>query len=471
MTIANDIISYRTPNIDQYLAEGVLLEDFDEYGFTPLIETAITRQPKTAKLLLEKGAKIDTPDSTGRTALFWAVDNDDLELAQLLLKNRANPNSYTRAGMPLLVNPVLRGQANLKQLLYQFGAKVDFALDYIYAKLIGHRYELKGMVDIVNHQDEFVEINYEGFILEFSVALIKQALQRFTTSFSTRQYRAKFSLIRPLIDALGLADKLLYLQRQSPLIKLDLVQLQQCLLAPMLVLPAASEGHAIGFIRYNNYLAKIDRGEQALREGSVNIYKITRPENFDVAFLRDFLFQKQPQSFFHQDVNQRLGLQLITQMAVPRQIVGNCSWANMQALFPVAYVFMTEQITNTEVHREALDLFNVWVEWDKDRALDECIQRFEGAGRLRQATYATIIGAVLFQSCNADNPKHLERAEKILKILTKPDFEYVLQSYYSVYCTQSLTRLGNNLLKILELVGINSGLDVHPIATGLKKRT
>ena len=470
MTIANDIISFRVPDFDKYLAAGELLDDFDEYGFTPLIETAITQQPKTTQLLLSRGVDVNKPDSTGRTALFWSVDNADLELTQLLLNHDADPNAYTRAGMPLLVNPLLRSQTNLKQALYKKGANIDFALDYIYAKLLGHRFELKGMVDIVNAQKEFVEINYEGFILEFSVALMRNALQRFTTSFSTRQYRGYFANIRHMINAFGIADKLLKLQRQSPLIKLDLAQLQSYIVSPLLILPAASQGHAIGFVKYQDWFAKIDRGENALKEGSVSVYEIRRPEQFTGAFLRRFLFEKQPREFFHHEINQQLGLALVAKMPIAQQIVGNCSWANIQAIVPVTQVLLSGKLTEQWMHQEAMQLFDQWVDWDRDRALDECIQRFHLASTQRKATYADMLGAVLFQACDASQPKHLERAEKILKILTLPEFEYILKSYYAVYCTQRLTRLGNNLLKILDFCGINPELEVHPIATGLKKR-
>ena len=58
MTIANDIISRRIPDFDLYVREGELLDDIDEYGFTPLIEAAITRQPPIAELLIERGVDI-----------------------------------------------------------------------------------------------------------------------------------------------------------------------------------------------------------------------------------------------------------------------------------------------------------------------------------------------------------------------------------------------------------------------------
>src|SRR5262245_25084398 len=114
MSIANDIIRCRVPDFDFYLREGESLDDIDEYGFTPLIETAITHQPHIAELLLARGVDVNKPDVTGRTALHWAVDNADMELVLLLLEQGADPNAYTRSGLCVLVYPVLRAQGPLK---------------------------------------------------------------------------------------------------------------------------------------------------------------------------------------------------------------------------------------------------------------------------------------------------------------------------------------------------------------------
>ncbi|KTD24515.1 Dot/Icm T4SS effector AnkH/LegA3 [Legionella maceachernii] len=474
MTIADDIISSRMPDFDHYLNQGESLDDIDEYGFTPLIECAIIGQVDIAQQLLIRGANVNKGDVTGRTPLHWAADNNNLELAELFLQHGADPNAYTSSGLSILVYPVLRGYDNLKHLLYQYGAKLDFALDFINAKLLGHRYELKGYVDIVNAQNEFIELNYEGFMLEFTVAVVKDSLRRFTSSYSTRHLRDHFSLIYPIMDAFTVAGELLKLQHN---LSVNLGETNKPILArilqqsPMLILPAASKGHALGFIRYKEWWAKIDRGENSLREGTVNIYRITNPKVFDIRFLQDFLYKRQPRRYFHQVINQKLGLIPFAKMPISPQITGNCSWANVQAIVPVAYALQQlSQATNQEFDAHtAIRLYDDWVEWDKDRALDECIHRFYLANPIRKASFAAMLGAVLFQACDYGKAYHVKRAEKILTILTLPEYYYILQSYLEAYCIKRLTRRGNNLLKLLDDCGVNPNIGVTPIATGLKE--
>ncbi|BCA94563.1 hypothetical protein TUM19329_09240 [Legionella antarctica] len=467
MTIASDIISHRMPEFEAYLREGDSLDDIDEYGFTPLIECAITRQVKIAEQLINHKVDVNKPDVTGRTPLHWAVDNNDLEMARLLLTHGADANAYTRNGLAVLVYPVLRGQDSLKHLLYQFGAKLDFAQDFINAKLLGHRFELQGDVDIVNAKGEFIELDYEGFILEFTVAVVKDSLRRFISSYSTRHLRDYFPFIHNIMDAFTDAAELLQYQHQPRLNEIHIKRIGDLLKSPMLILPAASRGHALGFVRFHQWWAKIDRGENSLKEGSANIYRITRPEALTTQFIQDFLYKKQNRRYFHHVINQQLGLLPIAQLPISPQISGNCSWANVQAVVPVAYAM--QELSNVDNFNPdgAMHIHDEWVEWDKDRALDESIQRFYIASPERKASIVAMLGAVLFQACDHGIALHLERAEKILSIMILPEYYYVLKSYLDEYCIKRLTRKGNNLLKLLDDCGVNPNIGINPIATGL----
>lgn len=471
MSLANDIISRRMPDFDKYLKRGDSLDDLDEYGFTPLIEAAITRQTDIAEALLKRGVNVNKPDPSGRTPLHWAVDNNDLELAKLLLRHNANPNAYTRAAMPVLAFPVLRSQDKVKHLLYQHGARLDFAQDFIQAKLIGHRFELQGDVDIVNAEGEFIEVDYEGFILEFTVAILKDSLRRFTSSFSTRHLRDYFPAVHKIMDAFDVAADILKLQHHAQITDKERTVLKHCLDQELQIYPVASRGHAFSFIRFHQWLAKIDRGENSLKEGSVNIYRITRPDEFDVNFLQNIMLRKQSRGFFHQQINQILGLMPLAQLPMTTQIAGNCSWANIQAIVPVAYTLLQLKEIEHVSGDEGFYLYDEWLNWDQDRALEQCLHRFYLIDEKRKASYASMLGGVIFQALNYERPHDVERAEKILEILTKPEYYYILDSYLEEYCIKRLTRRGNNLLKLMDDCGYNPNIGVSPIATGLRERS
>src|SRR6185312_11679945 len=173
MSLAHEII-YGTPaGVSQRIEYGADVNEMDPYGFTPLIEAAIVNSVEIAEILINNGAEIDGPDVTGRTALHWAADNNNVPLCKLLLEHEANPNTYSRGGQSVLVYPLLRKQQTLKKLLYQYGASLNFAQDYINTKLLGHRFHLVGQVDIVDNTDRFIELNLEGFFLECTISIVQ----------------------------------------------------------------------------------------------------------------------------------------------------------------------------------------------------------------------------------------------------------------------------------------------------------
>ena len=69
---------------------------------------------------------------------------------------------------------------------------VEFAKDFINAKLLAHRYELQGHVDIVDKTKTLIEIDFEGFYLEFTVEAVHDSLQDFRNNFGARHLRKYF---------------------------------------------------------------------------------------------------------------------------------------------------------------------------------------------------------------------------------------------------------------------------------------
>ena len=112
MPISETIIYGSLQDVKKDLLQQEPLNQIDNYGYTPLVQTAIVNDLEKTRCILEAGADVNMPDLTGRTALHWATENNNLALCELLLKNKANPNAYTTAGQSVLVIPLLREQKN-----------------------------------------------------------------------------------------------------------------------------------------------------------------------------------------------------------------------------------------------------------------------------------------------------------------------------------------------------------------------
>ena len=454
MTLADEIIQGRTPQFAAYVQAGDSLDDIDEYGFTPLIETILMHRPELTKELIKLGVNINKPDMAGRTALQWAVDNEDKTLLELLLQHQADPNNYTLQGFSALVYPVLRQDEPIKQLLLKHGANLNFAQDFIAAKLLGHRFSLTGTADLVTPHGDMIEIDYEGFVLEFTVGIIKNSFTRFIHHFAAREWRDELLLATQMIQALTNADKLLRCQRWLKPNRRFHNELAAMLDMELLILPAASSGHAMGFIKYKDWLIKIDRGENSIKEGSVNVYEIGKTYAFDVDFLDSFMFRRQARQFFHEGIHEILALKKIATLPMSAQIAGNCSWANMEACIAVSHwVLSSYPDANLERRKSGL-FYQAWLKWDQDRAIEEIINVFPKASKPRQISLASMLAAVLFQYLNAEILADTDRAERILKLIVQEKLVYILQSYLDIYCqTGQKTFHGDNLLQLLDNCG------------------
>lgn len=458
-SFANEILFGTLEGVERSVQMGADIEETDEYGFTPLIEAAIANKVDVAALLLEYGADINRADTTGRSALHWAVDNHNIDLCQLLLANKANPNAYTTAGQPVLVYPLLRQQQALKKLLYQYGAKVNFAQDFVQVKLLGHRYELIGCVDIVNVDGRFIEIDYEGFFLEFTLDVIFHSLQRYKNNFSSRHLRSFFENLQKIIQAFANAQALLKYQRYTIDIKQHQHSIDALLDQEILLLPVAYEGHAIALIKYKDWLIRCDRGENSRREGTVVIYQLQNTQAWDTDFCKQLIFSRQSRDFLTKIIHRVLDLKPIASLPIPAQIIGNCSWANIEASIPAMFFILqldsAKKSHSMQMHQlYALDFYQAWHQWDKDRALEECIQEFHYASKARQVSKATLLATILFQRASQFF-KNLNFAENILKILNLPDHRYLLKAYVEVYCKLNNTPAGKSFLALLDIFGVN----------------
>ncbi len=459
ITLTDEILKQDKDGVLKLLQAGEPVNEIDIHGFPPLTEAAIVNDYDIAKLLIEYGADVKMKDLVGGTALQWAVENNNIPLCQLLLDHGADPNAYSKSGQPILVQPLLRRRQNLKELLYRAGADLKFAQDYINAKLIGHRFELVGRVDMVNHKDVFVEMDFEGFILEFTLSVIFDSLTQFKNNFAARSLRPYFDAIQAIVEAFAVACELNRYQQYLANKNIDKYtpRLEMLVKNPLLLLPVGYEGHAITFVKYGNLLAKCDRGANSLRHPSVEIFHIGRPSAFNIDFLKTLLYKRQNLRFVTDGVVRMLGLTPVNAIHLPSQLTGNCSWANVEASIPTMLFMLWLQQhpkqPETAVNRArklALSIYKQWLEWDKDWALHQCVEGFYDATPTRKAAKAAVLAAVLAQTCRYTNPGDINRANKILEVLTTSNYTYVLQSYLRVF---QGTAVGKNIQELHDLYG------------------
>jgi len=94
----------------------------------PVADAAEHGQGALVRELLAKSADVNAAQVDGMTALHWAVNNDDVETAGLLVKSRANVNATNRYGVPPLSIACTNGNAAMVRLLLGAGADANASL-------------------------------------------------------------------------------------------------------------------------------------------------------------------------------------------------------------------------------------------------------------------------------------------------------------------------------------------------------
>lgn len=455
LSLADAILQEDFNAVRQMLSYGVDVNEIDEYGFTPLIETAIIDNIELTRLLLNHGADPNKQDVTGGTTLQWAAENNNLLMCKLLLENRANPNAYNFSGQPVLVMPMLRRQTKLRQLLIGAGADQMFAQDYINTKLLGHMFELIGMADIVDPHNQFVDVDFEGFYLEVTMGLISEALAQFQNHFAARQLRKYAGLSQYIVEAMQRTSQLIKYQQY----RVDISKYQQQITANIrqepVIIPVGYEGHAITFIKRGDVWVKCDRREDSRLYDNVMFYRIRNMQNATPDFIKSLIYKKQNDDFINNQIDKILGLEPITELKIEAQISGNCSWANVEACIPALFFLVMMQMSNDTqalAHYKTLSLnyFHRWREWNKDRSLNFCIQSYNEGDAVRKACKAEILAAILFQRCKPNTRVGSDRIELILSILLKSPYEYILQNYLRIYYYESYTEEGRQFFELLK---------------------
>jgi len=463
MSLADAIIYGNAGQVKEVIAQGALLEEIDPYGYTPIIETAIVDSIEKAKILIDAGAKVDFSDLTGRTALIWAAENNNYDLCKLYLEHGADPNAYTRAGQPVLAMPLLRKHEKVKQLLYTHGAKLTFAQDFINGKLLGHRFELEGRVDVLDHEGCFIEIELEGFYLEFSLAIVVESLLNFKNNFGGKHLQQYFDYLDVVIHGLHNANELIKYQHYLTQLKKVEPRINNLLKFKPLVIPVIYSGHAINYIWFGSLLVRCDRGAFGRDNGTVIVYKMARPGKMNANFIKNLIYERQDTRFIDEVMIDALGLEPIHILPVTEQVSGNCSWANVEAVLPamlfLLFLNKTGEITPETLSQSqdlAMGFYDEWVGWDKKRALSFCLQSFRRSGVARKATKASLLTGILFQKYDFEIKEDRLRADRIIHIFRKhPEYMPILKAYAEVFQYEKENDLFKNFMKFMDFYDLD----------------
>lgn len=459
MTLANVILHGSREELINALQTKPDVNLLDEYGYTPLIECVIQNDLEKAKLIVGAGADINQADLTGRTALHWAVSNSNALLAEWLLSMKANPNAHNLSGEPVLVKPLLQNEVRLKLALVNQGASFQFAYDYIHAKLLGHRYELIGSVDIASPDDIFIEVDYEGFYLDASLRLIAFSLKNFRENYEARYIEPWFDDIDAIILALKKSCELLQFDHYLTNYRDYSSKILSLLSADTLILPMSQEGHAFTIIKSGSLLAICDRaflGNELENQSGIEVFYINRPLGFKPSLVMPLVFEKQHIKHIKRILKKELLLKPIATIDMPRQRIGNCSWANVEAIIPVLFFMLqmnakNQSNTQARIIIDSIELFQRWQLWEKERALHFFLDQLGNASRSRKASIAALLAGLMFQTCSAENPNDIARAKKIIGQLKKYQLDFVFDTYIEYYRKKNPTAAGRNLEKLLEI--------------------
>jgi len=144
--------------INVHLLDGTERSDFyheDKKG-TLLHLTAWYNLPISAKILLEKGARVNAKDTEGRTPLEVAVNRYDVNtypVQRVLIENKANMNFYVTKNFfnePLLFYYIHWWQYELAELAIENGADVNMKTKDYNGESILKFAERRGTPEIVS---------------------------------------------------------------------------------------------------------------------------------------------------------------------------------------------------------------------------------------------------------------------------------------------------------------------------------
>lgn len=385
MSLSHDILESNIDSIKRRIALGASVNDFDAYGYTPLIIALMTGQVECAKLLMSKGADPNKPDLFGQPPLHWAIKMESVPLCKMLLERSAFPNTVSSYGEPLLVYPLLRKNFKLIEVLTHSGTDRTCAHDYIFIKYLGHHFELQGFGVFRNYNNLISLVDYQGFRLEFSVG---QMLRQYENYLELNPYQKENSLSAIILGALKRAERLRAIKKALP------SQLEESFtehLGPVNVIPMAFDGHAVCLVSSRKFIALCDRAQN--RPETIVFYE--SPAALSHQELHFLLYGKKSHHFWN-TLPQQLHLKKCASLPIAYQKVGNCSWANIEPT-PILIEGISMLQQGFFDQKVLLQKWQHWHAWSESYLVKESLIRSQQLSGDRKLCYTMTLLDILLQ--------------------------------------------------------------------------
>jgi len=112
--------------VKKLIAEGKNVNEKKKFSKkTPLMYAVENDRINIAKLLLAKGAETNDADTLGDTALLKAAEKTNLDIMKMLLKNGADVNATNNNGDTPLLNVTKKGHIVAVELLLSYNPIID----------------------------------------------------------------------------------------------------------------------------------------------------------------------------------------------------------------------------------------------------------------------------------------------------------------------------------------------------------
>ena len=112
--------------VEELVDSGADVNARNEYGSSPMSEAGVRGDEEILRILIDADADVESPTLEGQTVLMSAVRTPNVDAAELLLENGANPNaSESWRGQTALMFAAAQSQPEMVRLLLEHGARPD----------------------------------------------------------------------------------------------------------------------------------------------------------------------------------------------------------------------------------------------------------------------------------------------------------------------------------------------------------